>query len=130
MSEVPPAGFVRYRSPVADPRLGLHVGIFGLVNQLGRGGLLSADDEAFRRTANAWFDAAYPDPCTVDPSVYDRTVNPGAVAWFRTTATHLLERVPPYLDLLDRYAVAWERVESDDPGRVVYADDVQVVVVP
>ncbi len=26
--------------------------------------------------------------------------------------------------------VPWVRVESDDPGRVIYEDDVQVVVVP
>ncbi|WP_457207200.1 hypothetical protein [Nocardioides sp. P5_C9_2] len=82
---------------------GIHVGVFGLVDVLGRQCLLSAEDEQWRRQRNRWFDDAYRDPSTVDPAIYDHEVNPGAVAW--------------------------ERVESDDPGRVVYEDAHQVVVV-
>lgn len=110
---------------------GIHVGVFGLVNVLGRGGDLSAADEAYRVLMNLWFDDAYSDPSTVDPRVYDRAVNPEAVAWFKVPAAdHLVEAARGHCDLLDRYGVAWERVESDDPGRVVYEDAHQVVVVP
>ena len=48
--------------------------------------------------------------------------------WFKLTATHLLERVPGYLALLDRYGVAWVERRSDAPGRVLYEDEVQIVV--
>jgi hypothetical protein len=57
-------------------------------------------------------------------------VNPGAVAWFTSSATHLISPVRGYLALLDRYGVPWERVQSERPGRVVYEDDVQVVAIP
>ncbi len=120
------AVFIRYQSPEPD-RHGLHVGVFGLANQLGRGGRLSADEHRIWRNGNDWFNAAYPTP---DARVYDRGINPGAVAWFKDTATHLLERIPPYLELLAAHGVACVRVESCDPGRVVYEDDVQIVVVP
>jgi hypothetical protein len=33
-------------------------------------------------SSNAWYDAAYPDPNTVDPAVYDRGINPYAQTWF------------------------------------------------
>ncbi|MZG03727.1 hypothetical protein GTW62_15855, partial [Streptomyces sp. SID5614] len=45
-------------------------------------------------------------------------------------ATHLLDRIPGYLALLAAHGVPCERLESADPGRVVYEDDVQIVVVP
>ena len=122
--------FVRFQSPEPSSR-GIHVGVFGLVNVLGRGGGLSAADEDYRVRTNRWFDDAYPDPSTVDPLVYDRAVNPEAVAWFKLpAASHLVEATRGHLDILDRHGVAWERVESDDPGRVVYEDEHQVVVVP
>lgn len=62
--------------------------------------------------------------------MYDPGVNPGAVAWFKGTATHLLDRIPDYLALLAAHGVPCERLESADPGRVVYEDEHQVVVVP
>lgn len=122
--------FVRFQHVEPSAR-GIHVGVFGLVNVLGRGGGLSDVDEAYRVRMNRWFDAAYTDPSTVDPRVYDREVNPLAVAWFKVPAAdHLVEATRGHLEILDRHGVAWERVESEDPGRVVYEDDHQVVVVP
>jgi hypothetical protein len=43
---------------------------------------------------------------------------------------HLIERVDGYLEILARHGVACRRVESEDPGRVIYEDDDQIVVVP
>jgi hypothetical protein len=79
------ARFVRFQSPQVSER-GINVGVFGLVNLLGKYGRLTSEDEQLRRTRNRWFD--------------------------------------------DAYDVAWERVESDVPGRVVYEDPHQVVVMP
>ncbi|MFD9705068.1 hypothetical protein [Lentzea sp. NPDC059081] len=121
--------FVRYQAVEPNAR-GTFPGIFGLVNGLRRDGRLTAEQEAFMRVNNAWYDAAYTDPSTVDPTVYDRELNPGAHAWFKAEATHLLERVHGYLALLDAHGVRWARLTSDAPGRVVYEDEVQVVVVP
>lgn len=123
------AEFVRYESPTPHRR-GAHTGIFGLANGLRADGLLSPDDLAWLNAANARGDAAYPDPATVDPSVFDKRVHPIASCWFRTSATGLLREIPGYLDLLDRYGVPWVRRTSDAPGRVIYSDAFQVVVVP
>ena len=120
--------YVRFQAVAPGPR-GICVGVFGLVNTLAKRGLLTPEQEAFRRLTNAWYDASYTDPSTVDPSVYDVAVNPGAVAWFKESAHHLLDRVGGYLGILDAHGVAWERAVSADPGRVVYEDEHQVVVV-
>jgi hypothetical protein len=63
-------------------------------------------------------------PCTT-------AVNPGAAAWFKSSAQHLLVRIDGYLAVLNDHHVAWVRLaERTAPGRVVYEDDHQVVVVP
>ena len=109
---------------------GVHTGVFGLTNLLGRAGELSEDEHRDWRAGNDWFNSAYPNPCAADPDVYDEHIHPRATAWFKASAVHLLERVPRYLDILSAHGVSCVRIECDDPGRVVYEDDVQVVVVP
>ncbi|MEU5956722.1 hypothetical protein [Streptomyces sp. NPDC047525] len=123
------ASYVRYESPVRHPR-GHFPGVFVLVNGLAREGKLTPEQERFRRANNDWYDAAYPIPSKVDPTVYDQDVTPCAVAWFKATATHLIERVPGYLEILDAHGIECRVVRSSDPGRIVYEDDFQVVVVP
>ncbi|MFE8975878.1 hypothetical protein ACFYM7_20975 [Streptomyces cyaneofuscatus] len=121
--------YVRFQSPHRNRR-GHFTGVFGLINSLAREGKLTAEQEAFRRSNNSWYNAAYTDPSTVDPTVYDHEINPGAAAWFKPTATHLLQRVPGYLQVLTAHGVDCQLLRSADPGRVIYEDDVQVVVVP
>ncbi|MBU7597711.1 hypothetical protein JGS22_008785 [Streptomyces sp. P38-E01] len=121
--------FVRFQGVEPHPA-GHRLGIFVLVNGLSREGRLTAEQEHFRRTNNAWYDAAYTNPSHVDTTVYDRAVNPGAVAWFRNTSRELIARVDGYLDILAAHAVPWERLSSVDPGRIVYEDAHQIVVVP
>ncbi|MGW7272169.1 hypothetical protein ACWGH5_16765 [Streptomyces sp. NPDC054864] len=129
MSDDGAASYVRYESPSRHPR-GHFPGVFFLVNGLAREGKLTPEQERFRRANNDWYDAAYPTPSKVDPTVYDDDHTPGAVAWFKVTATHLIERVPGYLEILEAHGIECRAVRSSDPGRVVYEDDVQVVVVP
>ncbi|MDK1473168.1 hypothetical protein QNO07_06990 [Streptomyces sp. 549] len=120
---------MRFEGLVPNAR-GVLPGIFVLVNGLAREGLLTVEQERHRRRNNDWYDAAYPNPSHVDPCVYDPAVNPGAVAWFRSSSRELITRVTGYLRTLDAHGVPHRRRLSRDPGRVVYADVHQVVVVP
>ncbi|WP_405391248.1 hypothetical protein OG596_27355 [Streptomyces sp. NBC_01102] len=123
------ATYIRFQSPHRNRR-GHFTGVFGLVNNLAREGRLSDAEESFRRSNNSWYDAAYTDPSTVDPTVYDDGINPGAAAWFKPSAAHLLTRVPGYLEILAAHEVDYRVLRSSDPGRIIYEDDVQIVVVP
>lgn len=60
--------FVRYQAKQLNTG-GIHVGIFGLANGLARNGKLSDADYQWWQNANAWYDAAYPDPNLIDPTV-------------------------------------------------------------
>jgi hypothetical protein len=121
--------YVRFQSTVRNRR-GVFAGVFGLVNGLAREGLLTAEEERLRRTGNDWYDASFTNPSDVDPTVYDSELNPGAAAWFKPTARELIERVDGYLRILLAHGVGCELVRSADPGRIIYEDDHQVVVVP
>ncbi|MFR9758195.1 hypothetical protein [Streptomyces sp. TR06-5] len=123
------ATYVRFQGTERHPK-GYFPGVFVLVNGLARDGKLTADQERFRRANNDWYDAAYINPSTVDPAVYDHDINPGAVAWFKGSAHELLDRVAGYLEILAAHGVECRRVESSDPGRIVYEDANQVVIVP
>ncbi|MER8027134.1 hypothetical protein [Glutamicibacter protophormiae] len=61
---------------------------------------------------NGWNNAAHPDPTAMHPEVHDAGVNPGAVAWFESTGVHRRERIPFYLQMLDRYDGECERVTT------------------
>jgi hypothetical protein len=67
-------------------------------------------------------------PSTVDPTVYE--ASPLAAAWFVPTAGQLLEPIPGYLAILAAHNLPCERYTSTSPGRVIYKDPHQVVVVP
>ena len=121
--------YIRFQSPTPGRR-GVHTGVFGLTNTLARAGELSASEHRDWRAGNDWFNEAYANPSDSDARVYDEGVNPLATAWFKESATHLIERVDRYLEILAAHGVACERVEAVSPGRVVYEDDVQVVVGP
>lgn len=123
------APYVRFQSTVRNQR-GYFTGVFGLVNVLARSGKLGPEQERFRRTSNDWYNAAYPDPSTMDPTVYDHEIHPGAAAWFKSTSQDLIERVDGYLEILAAHGIECRMIQSSNPGRIVYEDEYQIVVVP
>ncbi len=125
----PAPRWIRLQSPTTNGR-GHHPGIFGLANHLAGSGALTDPEMVAWRAGNDWYEMNLTDPATIDPTVYDRAIHPVTAAWFAGDATELLERAEFYLDLLARHDVPVERVESEDPGQVIYRDADQVVVVP
>ena len=121
--------YVRFQSAVPNRR-GTYPGVFALANGLRLSGLLSAEEGEWMDAANARASESYADPRSVDPDCYDRDINPGARAWFRATAADLLAFTGDYLALLDRHDVPWQELRTRTPGRIVYADDVQVIAIP
>jgi hypothetical protein len=121
--------FVRFEA--AHPTdSGRRPGVFGLANGLARSGRLTDAEKARWRANNDWFEAACTDPATVDATLFDRTVHDEVRCWFKSSATHLLARVPTTLQLLDEHGIRWVERRSSRPGQVLYEDAEQVVVVP
>ncbi|MFD8090821.1 hypothetical protein [Streptomyces malaysiensis] len=123
------APYVRFQSPIRNHR-GYFTGVFGLVNLLARNGKLTPEQERFRRANNDWYNTAYPAPSTADPTVYDHELHPGAAAWFKSTSQHLIARVDGYLEILAAHGIECRMIQSSSPGRIVYEDEHQIVVIP
>ncbi|GAA3162952.1 MULTISPECIES: hypothetical protein [Streptomyces] len=121
--------YVRFQGATRNDH-GHFPGVFALVNNLAREGLLTPAQERFRRAANDWYDTHFTNPADVDPTVYDRTRHPGAAAWFKSTSPHLITRVDGYLAVLRAHRIPCHRLHSRAPGHVVYEDPDQIVVVP
>ncbi len=123
--------YIRFQSPHRNSR-GDFTGVFSVSSTIWRGRAGSRRNKKPSAAANnRWYDAAYPNPSTVDPDIYDDDINPGAAAaWFKPSATHLLDRVPGYLEILSAHGIDCRALRSVDPGRVVYEDAAQIVVVP
>ncbi len=122
--------YIRFQS--AEPNVeGRHPGFFGLINNLSKAGRLTGGQEEFRRTNHAWYEAHYTNPTTVDPTVYDHSINPGATAWFKASAEALVNRAAGYLEILAAHGVRCHRLVSlQPPGKIIYEDEAQIVVVP
>lgn len=120
--------FARFQS--AEPTAsGRHPGVFALANGLAADGFLTPEEHSWWRENNAWFELAHADPGRAHPEIFDRATNAYTACWFKVgSADHLIERLDGYLRLLDKYGISWERLMSDDPGRILYEDDFQVVV--
>ncbi|WP_203612464.1 hypothetical protein [Amycolatopsis sp. SID8362] len=122
--------YVRFQSAEPDTE-GRHPGFFGLINNLSRAGRLTAEQEEFRRTNHAWYESRYTNPATIDPAVYDHAINPGATAWFKQSAEELIARAAGYLEILEAHGIGCAKlVARDTPGRIIYEDADQIVVVP
>lgn len=121
-----PAGFRRFQSGVPDSS-GAHAGLFSLMRGLAVGGSLGAVDrrEWERMIARSY--ELHVEPTTVDPHCYSA---PGSRSWFRDSAEALLALARDGCGLLDRYGVPWVELRTAHPGRITYADDVQVVARP
>lgn len=121
--------FVRFQGTTRSPK-GFYPGVFLLANGLAREGRLTDEQYRFWRTGNDWYNANFTNPADVDPTVFDPERHPRAVAWFKSTAVHLIDRLTGYLELLAAHGVECERVESSNPGKIIYEDREQIVVVP
>ena len=73
---------------------------------------------------NGWFDVHLP-----TPPFYEDGNKDGAITWFKSTATDLIKEVDPLIALLMKYGVAYDIIETDDPGQIVYGYDYQVVTI-
>jgi hypothetical protein len=118
---------VRFQGTVRNEQ-GAFPGVFGLANRLARAGKLSAEQYRSWRANNDWYDTNYPNPSDIDPLVYDHETHPGAVAWFKSSSTELITRVDGYLDLLAAHGVECRRVDSSDPGKIIYEDTKDQIV--
>lgn len=98
-------------------------GVFGMCWRMIYDGVMSEEDAAVFRETERWFVENLPEPpmCT--------TGDQKVVCYFKTATTaHMLERLQPALELLDKYRHPYDVVYTNYVGEIVYEDEFQVAV--
>jgi GNAT superfamily N-acetyltransferase len=117
--------YVRIQGRENAYRTGMPVGIFAAVWRLERTGLLTDEEKAvFHEIDAVWFEENLP-----NPPFYDDDEPGKPITWFKTETTeHMIEKLRPLMDMLEKYAKPYDVVYSNFPGRIVYEDEWQVAV--
>lgn len=125
MTSPAPAAYCRAQARYRG-RLGVEVGVVVAVDHLRRAGELTADEVGAYLDIDDWFRVNLP-----EPDFYRDGNSIGAVTWFRSPIPpQMWRRTQSLMSILARHDVDHDMVFSDDPGTVVYADDVQIGVIP
>ena len=102
-------------------RTGKPVGIFTACHHLNRKGRLTEEEARLFKSIDRWFDLFLP-----NPPFYQSGNKIRGITWFKSSATGMLRELVPLFLLLTKYDVAFDVVETDDPGCIVYEDEWQV----
>lgn len=63
----------------------------------------------------------------IQPEFYKDKDNNKAITWFKAkTSKHMIEKLLPLMDLLDKYDRPHDIIFTDYPGKIVYEDEYQV----
>lgn len=96
------------------------------MNGLARNGRLTELEFERWKNLNIYLDNAY-----TAPQVYQEYPDLPLTSWFIAEGAHeIMSHNQFYLNVLNKYMVPWRRIESTNPGKILYRDDVQVVVAP
>ncbi|MCL2421165.1 MAG: GNAT family N-acetyltransferase [Defluviitaleaceae bacterium] len=117
--------YVRIQGRENAYRTGKPVGIFSAVWRLQRAGLLTDEEKAvFHEIDQVWFQENLP-----NPPFYDDNEPGKPITWFKTaTAMHMVAKLAPLMDMMEKYSKPYDVVYTNFPGRVVYEDEWQVAV--
>jgi len=117
------AKYVRIQTRECAYLTGKPRGIFAAVYRLLEAGKLTdAEAKLFDYIDHDWFQRALP-----NPPFYDDNKPGKPITWFKTAAAaHMLDKLRPLMDMLDKNGVPYDIVYTNFPGRIVYEDEWQV----
>ena len=97
-------------------------GVFSLCWNLIRDKILTAEEEKLFVSIDGWFKDNLPEP---EPCKNHEKV----ITFFKCdTTAHMLEKLQPAVDLLDKYGKPYDAVYTNFVGSIVYEDEWQVAV--
>ena len=114
---------VRYSGKTGKP-----VGIFGachhVVNNSYYSYNVTNEDKKLFQDIENWFEEYLPNP------PFYKEGNPNKyITWFKTKSTrHMIEKIMPLMDLLEKYHVEYDIVYTNFVCKIVYEDEFQVAV--
>src|SRR5262245_6426235 len=121
--------FIRFTTRTPTEHGSVLAGIFAAVGELRRSETLEPIDSLELDEVERWFERRLREPSRF--SLRHRIREPRVgVCWFRDTARKHLARAYELIEVLSRYGIHVDRVETTRPGVVIWEDEHQIVAVP
>ena len=104
-------------------------GIFNALAFLRDHKLTQEEDVLILKTLMKWFDAYLPKP---DKFSNAGNKNPAAISlsWFKDTAKVDIKKIFELKEILNKYEIFVETLNSKNPGYIIYEDEFQVSAIP
>ena len=104
-------------------------GVFAAMGDLKRRGVMTNEETFWYQQVTTWFNESLQNPDCFELPV-DTSISNIAKSWFSPDALEFIDKTESVALLLQRYGIGVEKLTSNDPGKVIYKDINQVVVLP
>src|SRR5689334_20494220 len=120
--------YIRFSVTERDDVSGIGRGLFTALGVLSnRGALLEHEIELYQSTLK-WFEKNLAVPRVLAGSNYHNS--PGAVSWFRDSATQHIYHMRQLAQILESHDIAVTQFATTRPGKVEYEDEYQIAAIP
>jgi len=115
---------IREKDNVSGVGMGLFTAM-GILND--KHVLLEHESELYAETLR-WFAKNLPVPKVLSGGRHHN--RPGAISWFKATATEHIHRMRQFAQILEAHGVAVAQHATSRPGRIVHEDEFQIAAIP
>ena len=121
--------YIRYETDIKLKTGILGKGVFAAMGDLKRRSVMTNEETFWYQQVATWFNERLQNPDCFELPV-DTPISNIAKSWFSPDALEFIDKTESVALLLQRYGIGVEKLTSNDPGKVIYKDINQVVVLP
>lgn len=121
--------YIRFETEICFRGTSYRKGIFAAMGDLKRSQKMSEEEIAWYANIAEWFNKTLLNPTCFDPPIADG-IKFRAKSWFSVSATEFISQSRAVVDLLTKYGVVVTELRSEKPGKILYEDNFQIVVLP
>ncbi len=121
--------YIRYETKLTFKGTVHRKGIFAAMGDLKRMNKMSEKEYQWYVTTALWFNENLKNPTCFEESV-DEDIRFIAKSWFFNVPSLFLSKSVQVVELLRRYGIDVDVLKSENPGKVIYRDEFQIVVLP
>lgn len=122
--------YIRFITQFINPYGENETGIFMALKFVREGYSLAHDDDVMKlKQLTQWFHDYLAKPTRFSNA---SNKNPASISlsWFKDSAKEHIQKMNEVVEILERYDIVIERLNTKNPGYIVYEDDYQVSAIP
>lgn len=120
--------YIRFETDLRFSAVSCTKGIFAAMGDAKRKGSMNLQEHIWYINIATWFNKNLMNPSCFEQPIC-KTIKFRAQSWFRLNTSEFLDRSLLVAQLLRKHGIEVHIRLSDDPGNIVYADELQIVVI-